>query len=85
MYRYFNYKQTYAYLPVLTDMVNNYNNTPHSSLELAPANVTSANEADLILHLYYPAVTGEKITKTKPKRPKARSVFKFKVGDKVRL
>ncbi|XP_069108980.1 uncharacterized protein [Argopecten irradians] len=84
MYRYFNAKQTYVYLPILDDLVNNYNHTPHSALGIAPADVTPENEVDVLIHQYFPEKKARK-PKSVLKPRKLKSVFKFKLGDKVRI
>ena len=75
MYRYFIQNQTYRYLPVLQNLVFNYNNRPHTTLDgLAPASVNKSNEALLWKAMYM----------NKLKLPKTKT-FRFKVGDKVRV
>ena len=46
MYRYFSHKRTYHYLDVLKDIVRNYNDRPHRSLDgKSPSDVNTSNEA----------------------------------------
>ncbi|XP_033731786.1 uncharacterized protein LOC117321481 [Pecten maximus] len=53
---------------------------------MAPADVTGDNEAEIMLKLYYPRAKTKKLrTKKETKKPKLRSVYKFKVGDAVRI
>ncbi|XP_033729911.1 uncharacterized protein LOC117319182 [Pecten maximus] len=87
MYRYFNHKQSYKFIDILSDLVRNYNETPHSSLhELAPRDVTPQNEVDLLMELYFPPEkVDKKISRKTKKKPRIKSVFKFKVGIKVRI
>ncbi|XP_033759153.1 uncharacterized protein LOC117341414 [Pecten maximus] len=88
LFRYMNHKQTHQYLDVLPEIVKSYNQTPHSALHgVAPADVTEENEAEVMLKLYYPQTKKKKTTRVKKevKKPKLRSVFKFKVGDAVRI
>lgn len=80
MYRYFRHKQTYKYLDVLQDLVNNYNHRQHRSLGLfrhADGNRENANEVR-----YYACDAAKRgvVKKKKTKRP-----FKFKIGDLVRI
>ena len=82
MFIYFNSKKTYRYKDVFTDLVSNYNNSPHSSLgNISPAQVTSQNKAVLWEKMYVDR------TKLKTKRGKManRPHFGFKVGSLVRL
>lgn len=69
-------QRTYRYIDHLQDLVTNYNNTPHRSLNgLSPNEITKDNEADVWAYLYLKPV---KLRKTIQK-------FKFKIGDLVRL
>jgi len=75
MYRYFIHHQTYHYLPVLQDIVYNYNHRPHQTLKGAsPSSVTKSNEAKLWKQMYI-----DSLKLRKKKR------FKFKVKDQVRI
>ena len=77
MYRYFSHKETYTYIETLQDLVSNYNNSPHTTLNgRAPNDVTHTNEAQIWKEMYIDSVN-KKTFKPKP--------FKFKVGDKVRI
>ena len=77
MYRYLRKKRSYRYIDDLQKLVNNYNNTPHRSLNyIAPANVTKEKEADLWAHMYL-----KKTGKTR----KNAAPFRFKVGEYVRI
>lgn len=75
LYRYFHQNQTYRYVDIIQDLVENYNNRPHSSLgKLTPAQVNKQNEAKVWKQMYIDtAVTGKK------------QRFKFQIGDKVRI
>jgi len=54
MYRYFTAKHTRRYVDVLQDLVHAYNNTYHSSIGMAPADVTLDNE-EVVRKRLYPA------------------------------
>jgi hypothetical protein len=71
IYRYFTYKNTNRYVDVLPQLVNSYNNSFHRSIAMAPSDVTSENEQQVLARLY-------------PKKPKQFN-WKFKIGDHVRL
>ena len=76
MYRYFLHKQTYKFDDVLQDLVNNYNNSPHSSLYgYTPAEINTQNEASLWKRMY--------IDTAKPNIKNKK--FRFKKGDYVRI
>lgn len=40
MWRYFTFKNTYRYVDVLENLVETYNNTPHSTIKMAPEDVS---------------------------------------------
>lgn len=69
LYRYLKKKpRTHRYIDVLSDIVDNYNSTPHRSLNgLAPNKVTKKNEADVWAVLYLKKSKTIKKKKTKPK------------------
>jgi len=71
LYRYFTYKNTYRYVDVIQDMVTSYNATYHSTIKMAPIDVTFHNESVL-----REALMSRSPIKTKPK---------YKVGDSVRI
>jgi len=71
LHRYFTHKNTLRYVDIIQDLVHSYNNTHHSSIKMAPAEVTEKNEAKVYKALY-PS------TKTK-------LAYKFSVGDTVRI
>jgi len=71
MYRYFTATNTRRYIDILQDVVYAYNNTRHSSIKMAPADVTHDNEDVVRARLY-------------PVRTTLRQ-WKYKVGDRVRI
>ena len=52
LYRYFTKQNSYRYLPVLQDIVQSYNNSPHSSTGFAPDDVSHANKERIWLRMY---------------------------------
>ena len=70
-YRYFTAKHTRRYIDVLQHLIHAYNNTRHSSIRMAPSEVTTDNE-DVVRTRLYPVQT-------------KLLYWKFKVGDKVRI
>lgn len=76
LYRFMRHKRSYRYIEHLQDMVDNYNNTPHRSLNsLTPNQVNKDNEADVWAFVYL---------KKRP-RVKTKPVYQYKVGDLVRI
>lgn len=73
MYRYFTFRNTYRYVDVLQELVDSYNNTRHSSIGMAPNEVTSANES-LVRSRLYPL-------KSESGKPR----WRYDVGDTVRI
>ena len=74
IYRYFTHANTFKYTDILDDIVSSYNDSPHSTIGLAPNNVTSTNQEELWHSVYNP-----------DNRQPPRVSFKFKVNDKVRI
>ena len=70
MWKYFTHKNTMRYVNVLDDLVHSYNNTFHRTIKMTPSEVNAQNEEEIRTRLY---------------RPKSKLVWKFQVGDKVRL
>jgi len=71
MYRYFTAKCTRRYVDVLPDFIHSYNYTYHPSVGMAPSEVTTDNEDQVLAQLY-------------PPKPKMLN-WTFTVGDKVRI
>ena len=74
MWKYFTDNNTYIYIDVLSDLVEDYNNTVHSSTKLTPVEASKKkNELTVWRNLY-------------PDRYKINNLTpKFSVGDKVRI
>ena len=70
MWKYFTHKNTMRYTDVLDDLLHSYNNTFHRTIKMTPSEVNAQNEQKIRARLY---------------RPKSKLVWKFQVGDKVRL
>jgi hypothetical protein len=75
MYRYFTHANTLRYLPILADLVHNYNHSYHRSIKMAPAAVTHRNKARVLKTLY-----GSINRRRRPLKN-----YKFKSGDHVRI
>jgi len=71
MWKYFTHKNTYRYIDILDDLMTNYNNSYHRTIKMAPAQVNSTNENEILNKVF-------RINNAKVK-------FKFKVGDRVRI
>lgn len=74
MFRYFTYTDQYRWIDILQDLITSYNNTYHSSIAMAPSNVTYQNQEDVW-----------NIQHNKKTSLKLNTVFKFKIGDTVRI
>lgn len=75
VYRYFIHRQTYRYIDVLQDLVDNYNSRPHRSLKgLSPVQINTQNEAKVWKSMYVDTVAPKKIKK-----------YSLNVGDQVRI
>lgn len=73
MYKYFTFKDTLKYTDILQHLFDSYNNSYHSSIKTKPTLVTQENENHIWHTLYdHDLIDGS-------------NVFKFHVGDKVRL
>lgn len=89
MYRYFMKNRTYLYVEILQKLVESYNNRPHRSLGgLSPGSVNEDN-ADETRYLTY--LSDRKRNRksynknTKLSKNKNKKVYKFKIGDDVRI
>jgi len=71
LFRYLTYKNTSRYLDALPDLTRSYNATYHSTIKMAPANVTLKDERQLLKRMFPP----------KPKHVE----WKFEIGDTVRI
>ena len=73
MFKYFSANNTKKYIDILDEMVNNYNNTKHSSIKMTPVEASDKKNKNRVwLNLNGKA-------RTNPAKPK------FSVGDKVRI
>ena len=74
MWKYFTDNNTYTYMDVLSDLVEDYNNTVHSSIKMTPIDASKKeNELTVWRNLY-------------PDRHKINNITpKFSVGDEVRI
>ena len=78
MYRYFSQKQTYKYTDILQSLINNYNKSPHTTLNgRTPHDINQDNEPIVWKEMYVD--TAFTNVPSKPRK------FKLKVGDTVRL
>ena len=67
------------YIDVLQQLVDSYNNTWHSGIRYEPINVNKENENILWWQMYWPK------KKYIPKKKRIKIIYKFDIGDKVRL
>ncbi|XP_015123511.1 uncharacterized protein LOC107045691 [Diachasma alloeum] len=73
MWKQFSLQGTYKWIPIVTNLVQSYNNTKHRTIKMKPKDVTAAHEKYLLHHVF-----GQLKTYNTKK-------IKFKVGDKVRV
>ena len=71
MYKYFTSNNTKRYVDVLPELISGYNNTVHSSINMAPANVLRPIDVIKIRQRLY----GSTVVKN----------YKYRVGDHVRI
>ena len=74
MYRYFTARGSHRYVDILQDLINNYNNSKHSSIKMRPIDVNESNEHIVRRNLFPPVVKEKKHMKAN-----------FKIGDTVRV
>ena len=73
MYKYFTANETTKYYDMLDKLVENYNNTVHSSIKMTPVEASKVeNELTVYENLY-------------PENDEKTKKAKFKVGDRVRI
>ena len=73
MFKYFSANSTRKYNDVLSDMVNSYNHTRHSSIKMTPVAASDKKNESVVWMTLYSL------------RSQKSAHFKFKVGDKVRI
>ena len=78
--RYMSFQQTHRWIDILDDVVHSYNHSYHRSIQMAPADVT-AKDVNRLWKLQYEPKNRIK----KEHRIRRNHVFKFKVGDLVRI
>lgn len=71
MWKVFSLQGTYKWLPIINQLVNDYNNTVHSKIRMKPADVTKKFEKHLLTTVY--------------NNMKIAGKAKLKVGDLVRI
>lgn len=74
MWRMFSLRGTYKWIDILSQLIDDYNDTKHRTIKMTPNDVDSSNENHLLNTVYNRKWTIS--VKTQPK---------FKVGDKVRM
>ena len=75
MWKYFTDKNTYRYMDILPDLVEDYNNTVHSSTKLTPVEASKKKNELTVWRNLYP----DRLKIQQPITPK------FSVGDEVRI
>lgn len=72
MWRSFTHSNTFRYIDILQDLLNNYNHSVHRTIGTCPANVNHVNENEIL----------NKVFRI---RKESLVLFKFNIGDKVRI
>ena len=83
MWRMFTYNKNYRYVEKLDDIIRSYNNTYHSTIKMAPTEVSPHNEKKIFNDQYSLKKLKEKIKKKKKNIGDKKN--KFSIGDIVRL
>lgn len=85
--KFFTHNQTQRYVDVLPDIVRSYNDSVHSSIGMAPSDVSTKNEMDVFWYQYVPKTARKNKNKPRKKRkqPPKKQPFTLSVGDHVRL
>ena len=81
--RYMHHNNTFEWVKVLPEITESYNLTYHRSIDMSPAQAMKTDDVTLWNIQYLPKPVIKKPVSSKP--PKPRSIFKFKLGDKVKL
>ena len=85
LWRYMTYNHTFRYIDDLQLLVQGYNNRPHRSIGMAPAEVNEKNAHEVFIRLYgNPWELLKKSDKTNKSR-RTRYRYPFKVSDTVRV
>ena len=74
MFRYFTSIGSHRWIDILQNLIDGYNNTKHSSISMAPNNVSTSNE-NKVREILFPKI----------KKLKEHTKPVFKVGDSVRI
>lgn len=85
--RYMVYKKTRRWIDALPDITNSYNNTVHTTIKMSPKEALSTQDPILWTRQYQTPLRQKKEKKKKPPKSKGQSkpIYKYKVGDVVRL
>ena len=78
MFKYFSVNNTKKYINILDELVNNYNNTKHSSIKMTPVEASDKKNKNIV---WFTLKGSERLN---PKFSSGNS-FKFSMGDKVRI
>ena len=81
MFKYFSANNTKKYIDLLDEMVNNYNNTKHSSIKMTPVEASNKKNKNRV----WLNLNGSERPNLNGKARKNPDKPKFSVGDKVRI
>ena len=88
LFRLFQYRGSYKYTDVLQDLVDNYNSTVHTSLNMSPNDVNAQNQEDVWFNRYFPPTDYKKAFRVALRgrgATAAANKFRFRVGATVRV
>ena len=88
--RYMSYNKTHRWLDTLKDITESYNNTYHRTIKMSPEEALTTSDAVLWKTQYDRPQKStnrnkKKLKSSTDKRQQGKNIFKFKVGDVVRL
>ena len=89
LYRFFTHKKSNRYLDVLPKLVQSYNNRFHTSIKMAPNQVTFANQDEVRFNLYGTSDIADLLQHDVNQLPANRRLRQtqqeFSIGDRVRI
>ena len=86
IYRYLYHSQSFRYIEVLDDLVENYNKRPHRSLgKLSSSEVNETNQASVWNKLYIDSLLRKGAHKLRASSKNTETKFNFSKGDLVRI
>ena len=89
MWKYFSANSTNKYIDILDGLVDQYNNTKHSSIKMTPVEASEKKNENIVYMNLYPDHERGRERRGESRRSKASSLSpvhpKFAIGDRVRI